>query len=49
MKNRKLNVDELQVETFATAAPAVWNEGMDLDDDATLVCSEKRSCGHVCP
>ncbi|HEU4557185.1 MAG TPA: hypothetical protein VFS20_05020 [Longimicrobium sp.] len=48
MKKLTLNLDELRVEAFATVAPALVDEGA-LENIATLICSEKRSCGHVCP
>ena len=49
MEKRKLSVEELRVEAFETAAVGAWIGGTVLDDEATLICSEKRSCGHVCP
>ena len=50
MKKLKLNVDDLRVEGFeAVAAPDADREGTVLGNIATLICSEKRSCGHVCP
>jgi len=52
MQKRTLNLDELQVEGFETATSG-WNEGTVLDHAAELVptalCTEKRSCGHICP
>ena len=49
MKKLTLNIDELRVQGFATVLPDSRSAGMPLDRDATLICSEKRSCGHVCP
>ena len=52
MKKLALNLDELQVEGFETAATSAWIEitvpGGDVDA-ATTPCTEKRSCGHICP
>lgn len=47
MQKVKLEVDELRVESFATAElPAIDTEP---GAEATLACTEKRSCGHICP
>ena len=51
MQKLTLNLDELQVEGFETAtldAIGAPVPGEDLDA-ATLACTEKRSCGHICP
>lgn len=49
MVKLKLNVDDLQVEGFEALVPDVDREGTVLGNAATLICSEKRSCGGVCP
>jgi hypothetical protein len=45
----KLNIDELRVEAFEAADPTAEPEGTVHGHWATLICSEKRSCGQVCP
>jgi hypothetical protein len=49
MKKLRLNIDELRVEGFAAVDPSAMDEGTVLGNVATLVCTEKRSCGHICP
>jgi hypothetical protein len=53
MQKLTLNLDELQVMGFETATTSGWNEGTVLDHVAeyvpTALCTEKRSCGHICP
>lgn len=48
MEKRKLRIEELRVEAFETVPTGAWIGGTALEE-ATLVCSEKRSCGAVCP
>jgi hypothetical protein len=52
VKKLTLNLDELQVEGFPTATREALSEfrapGEELDA-ATLACTGKRSCGHICP
>ena len=49
MQKLKLNVEDLRVEAFEANAPDEDIEGTVLGNAATLICSEKRSCGHICP
>ncbi|HEV7588311.1 MAG TPA: hypothetical protein VGO40_09350 [Longimicrobium sp.] len=52
MQKLTLNLDELQVEGFETATTSAWIDATVLGDDleaATTPCTEKRSCGHICP
>ena len=49
MEKLKLNIDDLRVEAFEAADPTAEPEGTVHGHGATLICSEKRSCGHVCP
>ena len=48
MQKLKLNVDDLRVDAFEPVVADVDAEGTALAY-ATLICSEKRSCGGVCP
>ncbi len=47
MKTLKLSLDDLRVEGFEVLATD-WASD-DADAAATLICTEKRSCGHICP
>jgi hypothetical protein len=49
MEKLTLNLDELQVESFAALAAEAPEDGTVLANGATLACTEKRSCGHICP
>jgi hypothetical protein len=46
MKTLTLNLDDLRVEGFATLAADGAGEDAAA---ATLACTEKRSCGQICP
>ena len=49
MEKLKLDLDELRVESFAALTAETPQEGSVLAFGATLACTEKRSCGHICP
>jgi len=49
MPRRKLDLAELRVEGFVTATAALSIEAAALDDIPTLACTERTSCGHICP
>ena len=49
MEKLKLRVEELRVEAFEPADPTLGQEGTVAGYAATLICSEKRSCGGICP
>jgi hypothetical protein len=49
MSKLTLKVDELRVEGFETTALLLEQGTVEGHDDATLACTEKRSCGHICP
>jgi len=47
MKTMKLSLDDLRVEGFEVLAADLTVD--DAVAAATLACTEKRSCGHICP
>ena len=49
MEKLKLNLGELRVEGFATVTLRGSDGTLVGDDAPTIICTEKRSCGHICP
>jgi hypothetical protein len=49
MQKLTLKVDELRVEGFETTPPMREQGTVQDHDDGSLACTEKRSCGHICP
>ena len=49
MEKLTLRVEELRVEAFEAIDPTLEEEGTVAGYAATLICSEKRSCGGICP
>ena len=46
MKTLKLSLDDLRVEGFEVLA---LDTGCEDAAAPTALCTEKRSCGHICP
>jgi hypothetical protein len=49
MQKLNLKVDELRVEAFVTTAQGREWAAAEEQDDGSLACTEKTSCGHICP